>query len=406
MNKFIQNLFLILFPFYPLWAWVCYSITKKNIDFVINILLISFALYFLINSNKKLPKYLLFFIIFTIYHLCSIYINNLAPPQNTNWLYFIFSDTNLFACTLLIIVENTYFNNRFITTMNRNIFIIVLISLIVSLIQIKNPLFFFNEDMDEGLVFFEEGRIPSIYSWGKQNSGGITFPILIAVLLSIYYTKKLSLFLIVFSGIIVSFLTRGRYVMISTLVALSQLFLINVKLLSKKVQWILFLTSSIIFTGFVAEKAGYNINEVIDNRILEKESGMASAKTRILSYEVFLKKFPENPWLGVGPETRDDVIKLLGGETPGIHIGYLSYLYYYGIIGSLFLFLTLYYLLKEAWLVGREYNFWGSFFGLASFCLANFTLVYFNLSEMGIIIAVIYLRHFSENPSVKYPDGL
>ena len=406
MNKFIQNLFLILFPFYPLWAWVCYSITKKPIDFVINILLISFALYFLINSNKKLPKYLLFFIIFTIYHLCSIYINNLAPPQNTNWLYFIFSDTNLFACTLLIIVENTYFNNRFITTMNRNIFIIVLISLIVSLIQIKNPLFFLNEDMDENSVFFEQGRIFSIYSWGNQNSGGITFPILIAVLLSIYYTKKLSLYLIVFSGIIVSFLTRGRYVMISTLVALSQLFLINIKLLSKRVQWILFLASSIIFAGFVAEKAGYNINEVIDNRILEKESDMASAKTRILSYEVFLKKFPENPWLGVGPETRDDVIKLLGGETPGIHIGYLSYLYYYGIIGSLFLFLTLYYLLKEAWLVGREYNFWGSFFGLASFCLANFTLVYFNLSEMGIIIAVIYLRHFSENPSVKYPDGL
>ena len=406
MNKFIQNLFLILFPFYPLWAWVCYSITKKNIDFVINILLISFALYFLINSNRKLPKYLLFFIIFTIYHLCSIYINNLAPPQNTNWLYFIFSDTNLFACTILIIVENTYFNNRFITTMNRNIFIIVLISLIVSLIQIKHPLFFLNEDMDENSVFFEQGRIFSIYSWGNQNSGGITFPILIAVLLSIYYTKKLSLFLIFFSGIIVSFLFKGRYVMISTLVALSQLFLSNIKLLSKRVQWILFLTSCIIFAGFVAEKAGYNINEVIDNRILEKESDMASAKARILSYEVFLKKFPENPWLGVGPETRDDVIKLLGGEAPGIHIGYLSYLYYYGIIGSLFLFLTLYYLLKEAWLVGREYNFWGSFFGLASFCLANFTLVYFNLSEMGIIIAVIYLRHFSENPSVKYPDGL
>lgn len=190
MNKFLQNLFIILFPFYPLWAWISHTVIRKPIDVVVNLLLIPFALYFLIKSNKKLPKYLVFFILFTIYHLCSVYLNNLVP-RNINLAYFMLSDINVFACTLLLIVENTSFDDRSITKTNRNIFLIVLISLVVILIQIKNPLFFFNRDIDKDLFFvIENNRRSSIYSWVGFNSGGITFPILIAILLSIYGTKK------------------------------------------------------------------------------------------------------------------------------------------------------------------------------------------------------------------------
>jgi hypothetical protein len=151
---------------------------------------------------------------------------------------------------------------------------------------------------------------------------------------------------------------------------------------------------SIFFVAFAAEKTGYDIQEVIDKRILEKESDMASAKTRILSYEVFLIVYPENPWLGVGPETKKDVVNLLGGDTPIIHIGYLSYLYFYGAIGCFILFLALLFLLRDAWIVGRMVNFWGSYFGLLAFSLANFSMVYFNFSEMGVILSVIYLRYY------------
>ena len=121
---------------------------------------------------------------------------------------------------------------------------------------------------------------------------------------------------------------------------------------------------------------------------------MGSAKSRILSYEVFLKVFPANPYLGVGPETKKDVVDLLMGEAPIIHVGYLSYLYFYGIIGCIPIFLVLFFLLRDAWNVGRRSNFWGSFYGLLSFCFANFTLVYFNFSEMGIILAVLYIKYY------------
>jgi hypothetical protein len=48
--------------------------------------------------------------------------------------------------------------------------------------------------------------------------------------------------------------------------------------------------------------------------------------------------------------------------------------------------------------------FWGSFYGLLSFCLANATLVYFNLSELGIVLAVIYMKYFNDESSLEIPD--
>ena len=122
---------------------------------------------------------------------------------------------------------------------------------------------------------------------------------------------------------------------------------------------------------------------------------MGSAKARITSYDVFLLKYPEHPWFGVGPKTRDDVISLLNNEAPIIHVGYLSYLYFYGIFGALLLFSSLFYLLKRAWIVGKTMGFWGSFYGLFAFCLANLAFVYFNFSEMGIVLSVIYLRYYN-----------
>jgi len=65
------------------------------------------------------------------------------------------------------------------------------------------------------------------------------------------------------------------------------------------------------------------------------------------------------------------------------------------MVGSLLMFLSLFYLLKEAWVVGRKNDFWGSFYGLVALCFANLTFVYFNLSEAGVIMAIIFLRYYA-----------
>ena len=389
---------MILFPFYPIWGWVFTSFTNKNIDTYINLLWIPVVLYYLIIKNNKLPKYLLFLIAFTLYHLASVYLYDLAHADE-NLLFYILSDTNILACAILFIIENTNFDERFISIMNRNILVVVIISLAVSVIQIKYPAFFISPDItgnEDNIVYLEQNRNFSIYSWTNINTLGITFPFLISILLSVYDLKKPRFLLIVVSGMVVSFLTKARYVMISMIIVFTQLFISSKITIRNKIISVFVFIISIILLNTFAESYGYSIQQVIDDRILEKDSDMESANARLTSYYVFLLKFPENPWFGVGPETRDDVIQLLGGEAPLIHIGYLSYLYFYGIVGFFLLLVSIFFLLREAFFVGQKYLFWGSFYGLLSFCFANATFVYFNFSEMGIILAVIYIKYYND----------
>lgn len=400
MNKFIQNLFLLLLPFHPFWAWLCFSLTNKSIYLFASAGLLPIALYLVISVNKKLPLYLILFIIFTCYHLGSIVINNTFPPDS-NKIYFILSQPHLLACIFFIIIENTVFDKQFINTMNKLILLTVGLSLIVSLIQIKLPNFFFNAAFDTESGYTTGNRCSSIYSWTNLNSLGISFPILISILVSVYEKKKPTLSFIIVSAIVVSFLSKARYVMLSGILVLSQLFF-NTKISAlRKATYVVIFLGSIYFINIAASSFGYDINDVIENRILEKDNDMGSAKARIRSYEVFMIVFPEHPWFGVGPETKKEVLDLLNGEMTIIHVGYLSYLYFYGVVGCLILFLAIFFLLKYAWIVGKRDNFWGSFYGLIAFCIANTTFVYFNFSEMGIIISLIYLRYFNYRASLK-----
>lgn len=405
MNKLLQKGFLVLFPFFPLLAWIVHFAGNKPLRFYLSIILLPIAIYFVTSTKKRLPNYLLWLIAFALYHVASSFINNTIPATDSK-VYWLLTDFQIFACALLIVVENVDFEEEFIILMNRNILLIVILSFIVSIIQIKDPTFFFNTMIDMTLYVGEgDIRIVSIYSWVDPNSGGVTFPILIAILLNFYTTKSKAFPLIILCGIIVSFLSKARYTMISTIIAFSQIFLNRKQSFQKLISLILVFAVSIYLIVFAAGEFGFNIQEVISNRILEKESEMGSAKARITSYEVFMQKFPENPLLGVGPETRQDVLDLLG-DIPAIHVGYLSYLYFYGITGCFFLFLAFYYLFKDAWFVGKKFGFWGGFYGLLSFAVANLTFVYFNFSEMGIVLIIIYQRFYKSKYSSVNNDGI
>lgn len=407
MNRFIQLFFLILLPFYPMWAWLSYAYVHKPIGFVIALILIPLVAYNIIIQKIRLPNYLIFLILFTIFHLVSTFANHLLPPK-TNMVFFFLSDANVYACLLFLVVESIDFDDVFIKKMNSMIFILIIVSFIVSLIQIKYPYFFISTAITGnigGMVYLEERRCFSIFSWINLNSLGITFPILISILLSVNNYKSKIVPVAIFIGIVVAFLTRARYVMISIIMVLSQLFFNSMIALRKKVYTLLLLVSIIIILIGVASLWGFDIQQVIDNRILEKETGMGSAKARVVSYEVFLIKFPENPWFGVGPETRADVARMLIGVAPLIHVGYLSYLYYYGIFGSLLLFISLFFLVKFAWDVGKKTAYWGSLYGLLTFCFANMTFVYFTFSEMGMVLAVIYLKYFNDKQKSELPES-
>lgn len=396
MNKFNQNFLQVLYPFYPIWAWFCLQFLHLPVEKVLIFLLLPSVFYVIWTMHIRFPAYLTIFSLFTVFHLWTVFYNDLLPV-NTNWFFYIFSDFNVLTCALLFVVENTNFDDEFIERMNKMVLVVIGLSLLVSIVQIKNPLFFVYTEAGTDVidsVYFEESRNASIYSWVSQNSVGITFPFLLCIMVSVYQIRSKEFPFIMISGVIVAFLTRARYVMISTVIAFSQLFIGNRLRTKTKFALIIAFVAGLGLIVGAAQMSGFKIQEVINERILEKGTDMKSAKARILSYEVFLKKFPEHPYIGVGPKTRDDVVDLLEGEAPLIHVGYLSYLYYYGVLGASLLFICLLLLLYDSWKVGRLYGFWGAFYGFIGFLLANATFVYFHLNEMGIVLGLLYMRYY------------
>jgi hypothetical protein len=397
MNKLLQNLFLVLFPFYPFVDWIFHYVNVKPMGLFLIIFLIPFVVFYMSKPTRRFPPYLGFWIAFTIYHVISSVLSHSIPPGD-NIVFWVLTDMNVLACVFFILVENMEFDEPFMDKMTRNLLILVVIATIVSLVQIKNPAFFVNPNVNIQEFIGEDIRNPSIFSWSNSNSAGICFPILIAILLNYHETKTKTFLIILLCGIIVVFLGKSRYAMMSIILAFLQLFILRGGSLKRAISLIVIFIATFYTIILIAGQFGFDIDEVITNRILEKDTEQLSAKARVVSYDVFLKKFPENPWIGVGPTTRKDVVDLLGGIAPIIHVGFLSYLYYYGVIGCFFIFAALFCLLKDAWDVGKKWGFWGSFFGLLGFCLANTTMVYFNLSEMGIIVAVIYIRYYKSLP--------
>jgi hypothetical protein len=365
------------------------------------------TIYIIISkANIDFPLYLKLLVIFTLYHLFSaiyfqtiptninISLNSLPIPAYANILIYTLSDYSVLSCFLVFIVQNTYIDKAAINYFNRNIVYVIILSFIVSLIQLKYKGFFISTTFEESIYSKMESRIPSIFSWYNFNSLGISFPILISLALStIRKQQKIRLGITLLSLLTVSFLSKARYVMISGIIVFSQLLFSKQYNIKRKVQFITISIFIVIIGITIADKLDYNIQNVVQERILEGGK-YSSAMARVKSYVVFLYVFPQNPWFGVGPSFGNDVKRLLGKGILGIHVGYLSYLYYYGIFGSFLLFICIILLLRKAYFVGRNAEFWGVFYGLIAFCFANATMVYFNLSEPGIILSIIYLQYY------------
>ncbi len=119
-----------------------------------------------------------------------------------------------------------------------------------------------------------------------------------------------------------------------------------------------------------------------------------SAETRILAFEVFSKVYPENPVIGTGGVNTTKMIQIIGGRSSQIHVGYLSLFYYFGLIGGLLYLAFMGSLLMRLWKRAKKSRYWGGFFALLAFAIANLTLVKLDLFFHGLLLALIFSNHF------------
>lgn len=394
-----------------------FTITFLNAEFyfIMQVLAYIGFLLLLVFRNKShpliFPKYLVFYLLFILYTYYSAFFQ---LERDFKFKY-ILSYPLVGAFVYMLIIENIYISKKLFNFLIRASFLILVIAVIVIVIQVTiDPLFFVKEDfvrIDTILGLNKnKKRLVSIYSWiGSLSEVGFSFvPIFIFIVDYLDKKKddKLKWILIVM-GIIYAISSKARWIMVFTLLVFVMQIISHKNIKQQIAKYLLIIPLIFLSTFFILESAGVDAIGIVNERILEsdKKMGEKTAGTRLLAFKAFNILFWEKPFFGkgsvkygIGGEGKQDyeLRRVLKGRSAQIHVGYLSLLYMYGLVGG-FLFLSfLYLLLKRLYNKAKTTGMWFPFFGFIGFSLANFTEVIFSFYFMGFIIVMVANKYYSQ----------
>lgn len=378
-----------------------------NVDFRRMLQLLSFVGVILViinrpfNDSIKFPRYLLFFLLFTLYTFYSTFI--LLDREFK--IDYLFSNKLVGSFNLIFIIENLKVSKKFYyKTLKYGKIILVVAFLVILVQQAYKTDFLVDPDIKESLIgeSSNEVRLPSIYSWiGSLLVTGLAFVPIFLIMIEEMKIKKEKIFNWVIFGLLFAFLTKNRWIMVNMLLVFVLVFKDQKERIKQFLRYAIYLPIVIIIASIGLSTFGVDIKGIAEDRILEsnKKAGIEnkSASSRLLAFTVFGKLFIQNPILGRGSvkygmggsgEQDYKLKKILSGRSSQIHVGYLSLLYMYGLVGG-FLFLTfLYLILKKLYLNAKRMKKWAPFLGILGFAVANLTLVTFHFYQVGLLYAL------------------
>jgi len=357
------------------------------------------------SSQLKFPKYLVFYFLFILYVFYSAFIQLKGEFKVT----FLFSNFLIGGFNMMFIIENISIPKKYYRNLVKISKVVLVIAFFVIIIQqVFNKNFFVNTKYIDDLSVTAESkdRLPSIYSWISSMAIGFGFvPLFILVIEDLDRQKRKVLFLVVL-GIIFSFLSRDRWILLNSLLVLVLLFINHKDKSLRIIKYSIIIPLLFGFSFFALELSGINTDKIIQERILEsdkKDISQKSAGTRILAFYAFNRFFWDNPIqgrgdvkYGMGGTGKNDykLRSFLRGRSSQMHVGYLALLYRYGLIGG-FLFLSfLFLLLKKLYKNTEITGVWAPFLGMLGFALANLTLVYFPVFQMGLILVLVADKYY------------
>ncbi len=400
----------------PFLAWVTLRFWGMDIKRFIQLL--SFLGIFLLLIFKKksqpfiFPRYLLFYLLFIFYVFFSEFIK-LGRPFEIKYL---FASTLIGGFNFMLIIENIsipkkYYN--FLLVISGIILILAVITIVIQ--QTIDPLFFVRKDNGELYIITgvdqTHSRLYSIYSWvGGFTSIGFGFVPLYILITEHLNNKKKNVIIWVILGLVFALLSKARWIMINALLVFV-IFFISKNANRKKIVTYIFMIPLIFIASFyILEEAGINAQGIITSRILEsdkKNINEKSASTRILAFKAFNALYWDNPFFGKGdikygmaaPKGKQDyeLSRFLRGRSSQIHVGYLSLFYLYGLVGGILFLSFLFLLLKKLRRDAKATKIWGPYLGFLGFALANLTLVTFEIFYVGLVLAFVANRYYTQN---------
>ncbi|RPD94359.1 hypothetical protein EGM88_12330 [Aureibaculum marinum] len=374
-------------------------------------------LFFYAKKGKpvKIPRYAIFYLLFVIY----AYISEFIFLDRDFKSIFLVSNPMIGSFLALIIVENLEVRLKYMNSILKFSNILLIVAFIVILLQqVIGQEFMTNPDYmrDWGGGDETESRLVSIYSYISPVAVGFGFvPVFILITeLLIKSKKNKKLLLYVLLGLLFSFLTKTRWIMLNALMVFLLLYFNHRKQLTSFYKYLILVPSIVVIALFVGESFGLKTMGIVEDRILEKDSGgvgKGSASSRILAFTAFSQVYMDNPILGRGNvkygmagtgEQDSKLKKILGGKSSQLHVGYLSLLYIYGLVGGIFFLGFIYLILKRLYKNAEKTGYYGPFVAFLGFALANLTLVTFTFFEMGLILALLFNKFYLQ--SLKQKD--
>jgi O-antigen ligase len=404
--KKVGVILLIIATFSPFLAYFVKTLGDLSFPYLLNIFLYlsAFLVFVFYYGKVSFPNYLIYYTLFVVYTIISDF-GIVDKPFDFKYLY---TNQMIGSILMFFFIENGRYEE---TTVNKymkyNLYILFVAFVVILIQQAVNHRFLVYDQWVEGYTYSaaeSEIRLPSIYSYMDSSlNAGFSFVGILAIILAnrIRENRSLLHLLVLFTaGAIYCFLTKYRWIMLNFLV-LFFLFYIYKNFRTKR---FLSFTFSIILALVMIYNVALAINipvdKFINERILERTSGgleHSAAGTRVLAANVFLKLFPDNPVFGVGQRlwdygsTGDQALtSALHGRSSQMHVGYLTLLYNYGIVGAIPFVLFLIAITKKLYKDSKLHNNWGVFLGFLGFTISNLTLVNFNLLLSGIIILLAY----------------
>jgi hypothetical protein len=298
----------------------------------------------------------------------------------------------------IVIIYNTSFSEKFIKNSFLFFKITVLATISVSIIQIFDPSFldaksYFKSDFIRNTKSIYEVRRSSIFGFIDANALGLSFIPIVSILIGhqvIRYGNPPYKY-IVLSGL-VAILSNTRYVMIAfTLVALQVIVSYRygiVKRLKNILYVVIFLIVLLLLTSYL----GYDFYEFYRTRLFSE--GSITETTRYAAIINFLEFFPQYPIFGNGYLYDPEVIAAsMKFGSSHIHVGYLSHLVAYGVMGCFFLFGFWFMLLKRLFKNARLTGYWGSFYAFLTFLLAFATFSQPSIFYYGLLYAFVFDKY-------------
>ncbi len=392
----VKKYYFISFAFIPLFQFLAKEYLHMNFVNLFGLLgVLVFFLCKLTGSKFVYPKYLFPFILLILYYLIWDFVNGSAGKLDITTLTYLFRNRWLYSLVILILIENTSFDKVFIDQIIVIFKVTIVISFIVTLIQLFiDPFFLMPPELKMDFLMRSQYniRLQSIFGYIAPNEVAYSLIPIMAILIGFYLMNKSSLGLIwILLASVVFFGTKTRFVYLNFVIILLQYPYVNgIKIKNTiKITIIGFVSSILLF--FVLKSIGFSIEEFIQDRLMSE-----SASTRLLAIEMFARFFPENPFFGSGVHVGDDLYRAIGGRSSQMHVGYLSHLYEFGIVGTILLFYFLFSTLKMFYDDSKITLYYGSLFAFVTIFVTNITLVHFSIYNYGILFAFIFNKYLND----------